>query len=71
MKISAPGKLFLAGEWAVLDVGNPGIVTAVNKRVFAELENNKKIIVSLDDFNIKDIEAEFNGKNLEWKTITF
>ena len=65
LKISAPGKLFLSGEWAVLEVGNPGIVTAVNKRVFAEIEDADKISVSVDDFNINNICMDYN---YQWET---
>jgi len=67
IKISAPGKLFLSGEWAVLEVGNPGIVTAVNKRVFAEIEEDDKISVSIDDFGIENLGAEFDGNELRWE----
>lgn len=67
IKVSAPGKLFLSGEWSVLEVGNPGIVTSVNKRVFVEIEESDKISISIDDFGIKDLEAGFDGNELEWK----
>jgi phosphomevalonate kinase len=67
IKVSAPGKLFLSGEWAVLEVGNPGLVTAVNKRVFAELEEADKISITIDDFGIKDLGASFDGSELKWE----
>lgn len=67
MHVSAPGKLFLSGEWAVLEVGNPGIVAAVNKRVHAELQPlaGKYVSVSIDDFGIKDIRFSWDGKELK------
>ena len=68
IEISAPGKLFLSGEWAILRVGNPGLVAAVNKRVFVEIEESEEISITIDDFDIKDVEADFNGKGLEWKS---
>ncbi len=68
-KISAPGKLFLAGEWAVLEVGNPGIVAAVDRRVFAEVEERQgNILIGLPDFGIEGIEAAFDGKNIIYKS---
>ena len=71
LKVSAPGKLFLSGEWAVLELGNPGIVTAVNKRVFVELEESEKISLTLPEFNIENLEADFDGKQLVWsRTVT-
>ncbi len=66
LKVSAPGKLFLSGEWAVLELGNPGIVTAVDKRVFVELEEADKISLTLPEFNIENLEADFDGKQLVW-----
>ncbi len=69
LKVSAPGKLFLSGEWAVLELGNPGIVTAVDKRVFVELEDTEKISLTLPEFNIENLEADFDGKQLVWSKI--
>ena len=38
LSYSAPGKLFISGEWAILEVGNHGLVAAVNNRVHVSLE---------------------------------
>ncbi len=67
VKVSAPGKLFLSGEWAVLEIGNPGLVAAVNKRVFAELDESNKISITIDDFNIKNLGAIFDGKEIRFE----
>jgi phosphomevalonate kinase len=66
IKISAPGKLFLSGEWSVLEMGNPGIVAAVNKRVWVEAEEASEISVSVDDFKISDAMGEFGDGRFEW-----
>ncbi len=66
MKISAPGKLFLSGEWGVLEIGNPGIVTAVNKRVWVDIEDAPEISVSVDDFAIRDARGEFRDGRFGW-----
>ena len=66
MKVSAPGKLFLSGEWSVLEMGNPGIVTAVNKRVWADIEDSEDIRVSVDDFNIQGAMGSFSDGKFEW-----
>jgi len=67
VKVSAPGKLMLAGEWAVLE-GNHAIVTAVNKRVFAEVGKSPGvyIVISVEDFGIKNVKASFDGKKINW-----
>ena len=52
--ISAPGKLMIAGEWAVLE-GYPCIVTAVNRRVHCQIEEKdptESIEIELKDFSV-------------------
>jgi phosphomevalonate kinase len=69
IKVSAPGKICIAGEWAVLDVGNPLIASAVEKRVFSKIEKSEDefIHVSIKDFNIKDLKAVFDKNELIFK----
>jgi phosphomevalonate kinase len=66
IKVSAPGKICIAGEWAVLEVGNPLIALAVEKRVFAEIEKSEDefIHISIRDFNIENLKASFCGDEL-------
>jgi phosphomevalonate kinase len=64
MHFSAPGKQFVCGEWAILELGTRGIVAAVNKRVHALVEESDSIGISIDDFGIKDMKADFNGSKL-------
>ncbi|MBI4173284.1 MAG: phosphomevalonate kinase [Candidatus Aenigmarchaeota archaeon] len=64
--VRAPGKLFIAGEWAVLEKGSPGIVAAVDKYVFAEIAKSGRIEVSVDDFGITGAVADFDGSELSW-----
>jgi len=64
--VSAPGKMFLSGEWVILEPGNYGIVAAVNRRVHARVqqiggENN--ILIKIDEFGI-NVHASFDGRNL-------
>src|SRR3989344_2629985 len=64
---SAPGKMFLSGEWAILEIGTRGIVAAVNKRVHSVVEDNhSSISVTIDDFNLKNLYADFDGKKLNF-----
>lgn len=65
MKLSAPGKLMIAGEWTVLE-GHACIVAAVNKRVCAEIAENGEISVSIDNFKIKDVKAVYANNTLDW-----
>lgn len=67
MKISAPGKLMLSGEWSVLEVGCPCIVMAVDKYSSAEIKKNEKIVLDAPDVGLNKIEAEFDGTKINWK----
>jgi phosphomevalonate kinase len=67
---SAPGKLMLAGEWSVLELGNPCIVLSVNKRVYAEIAESEGISVTVDDFNIESTKADFAGGKIAWLSAT-
>ncbi|MCX6815909.1 MAG: phosphomevalonate kinase [Candidatus Aenigmarchaeota archaeon] len=63
MHYSAPGKLFISGEWSILEVGNIGMVAAVNNRVHVDIEKSDRISVTAEDFDIRDAKAKFeNGK---------
>ncbi|MFH1978450.1 MAG: phosphomevalonate kinase [Candidatus Aenigmatarchaeota archaeon] len=67
LKIASPGKMFLSGEWAILELGNTGLVAAVDKKVFCEIKKEEDISVTVEDFGIKDIRATFDGANIEWQ----
>jgi len=66
VKVSAPGKVCIAGEWAVLEQGNPLIVASVNKRVFAEIKKSPDnfIYISIKDFGLKKLKASIKGQKL-------
>jgi len=59
IKVSAPGKLHLLGEHAVV-YGKPAIITAVNKRCFVEVtpKKDKKIEIVSYDLKIRKITTE-------------
>lgn len=62
---SAPGKLFISGEWAILEVGNKGLVAAVNNRVRVSIEAAKEISVTAEEFGIHNAKAAYgSGKVL-------
>ena len=44
--IKVPGKLMIAGEYAVLSYGYPGIVTAVNRYITVKISPSNKFILS-------------------------
>lgn len=69
VKVSAPGKLCIAGEWAVLEKGNPMIAIAVEKRVFVKIKKSKDrdINISIRDFKVKNLKASFFNNRLSFK----
>jgi len=64
MKITAPGKLMLSGEWSVLEDGVPCIVMAVDQRVSVEINPSEEIILNAKgtDFSAK---AKFENGSLQ------
>lgn len=63
---SAPGKQFISGEWSILELGTIGVVAAVNKRVHAVVEESNEILISVGDFGINDLRADWNGHELSF-----
>lgn len=66
LKVKAPGKLMIAGEYAVLEKKQKSIVIAVNRYITAEIEKNKENSITILNMDLKDItwhidkEVEFN-----------
>lgn len=58
-RVSAPGKLFIAGEWAVLD-GFPAIVTAIDRRCHAHFEPIRRGHIRLTRSAEEEIEFKCN-----------
>lgn len=69
---SAPGKLFISGEWAVLEVGNRGLVAAVNNRIHVSVEplsGYDGISVTAEEFKIHDARAKLSGGRLNFMNL--
>lgn len=63
MHISAPGKLFISGEWAILKPSNIGLVAAIDRCVHVEIKKSKKIRIELKDYELIE-EAKFDCNKL-------
>ncbi len=63
VKVSAPGKIMLSGEWSILENGVPCIVLSLDKRVYAKAQEGKEMSVNLKDFGIKT-KARFVGQEV-------
>ena len=66
MQYSAPGKLFISGEWAILEVGNYGLVAAVNNRVHVSIESGDQISVTAEEFKIHNANAHYENNRISF-----
>ncbi|MBI4170085.1 MAG: phosphomevalonate kinase [Candidatus Aenigmarchaeota archaeon] len=69
---SAPGKLFISGEWSILEVGNYGLVAAVNNRVHVSVEalsGYDGISVTAEEFKIHDARAKILSSKLNFMNL--
>lgn len=66
IRTSAPLKLVIAGEWAVLELHHNAVGVAINNRLFCEIEVNSspEIELSLPDINMDKITAHYTNDKL-------
>ncbi|WP_404457130.1 phosphomevalonate kinase [Oceanobacillus kapialis] len=63
MTIKVPGKLMIAGEFAVLEPHHQLVVMAVDRYVYTTIEESNQNYVSLHDFQLIDLNWDYeNGK---------
>lgn len=55
LKIMVPGKLFIAGEYAVLEPGNIAVVIAVNRFMNGEIKTSLTNVLSLPDIGFDHV----------------
>lgn len=64
MKVSVPGKLMVAGEFAVLEPYQPLVVMAVNRFVHVDLKAAETNELSLLDFQLEKIAWQWDSPNV-------
>lgn len=67
LQISVPGKLFIAGEYAVLD-GCPAIVIAVNRYMRGMITSSSEYQLSLPDLGLNSISWSYVNGELQFST---
>lgn len=60
MTIKTPGKLMIAGEFAVLEPHQNLVVIAVNRFVYTTWKQSNKNQITLEDFKLNDLDWEYN-----------
>ncbi|WP_164214311.1 phosphomevalonate kinase [Virgibacillus sp. YIM 98842] len=63
--IKVPGKLMVAGEFAVLEPHHQLVVMAVDRFVYTTIEQNRTNVLSLHDFQLEDMSWEFRNNEVE------
>lgn len=71
LTIKVPGKLMIAGEFAVLEPHYPLLVMAIDRFVYAKIKSTKKNHISLPDIDVKNTGWSFDGKNVRIHTNSY
>ncbi|RKQ13265.1 phosphomevalonate kinase [Oceanobacillus bengalensis] len=68
MTIQVPGKLMIAGEFAVLEPYHQLGVLAVDRFVYATIEASSENSLTLEDFNLDKLDFTFHNNQIEINT---
>ncbi|MBD3231032.1 phosphomevalonate kinase [Candidatus Dependentiae bacterium] len=68
IQVKVPGKIILSGEWSILQPGNSCIVIAVDKYVFLKISQSRKIKISANDIDLKNVLSEIKNYKLIFKS---
>lgn len=66
LEISVPGKLFIAGEYAILEQGHYAIVIAVDRYMKGKIHPSKYNTLHLPQLGLMNIEWYDNGKDIHF-----
>jgi phosphomevalonate kinase len=64
INVETPGKIMIAGEWAILLPKTPCIVSAINRYVYVELASAEQDDVSATNFDLREEKHDFAKKAL-------
>ncbi|MFD2043372.1 phosphomevalonate kinase [Ornithinibacillus salinisoli] len=64
LTVRVPGKLMIAGEFAVLEPYNKLAVLAVDRYVYTTIENSEQNLLTLENFNMVELKWEFEGRKV-------
>lgn len=68
LTVKVPGKLMVAGEFAVLEPHERLFVMAVNKYVFTSIEGSRDHLLSLENFELYNLPWRFDGRRVHVST---
>ncbi|SET99267.1 phosphomevalonate kinase [Salinibacillus kushneri] len=64
--VRVPGKLMIAGEYAVLEPNQNAIVAAVNRYVYAKITSSKNCEFTLPDLGFESVSWEVNSRSISF-----
>lgn len=64
LTIKVPGKLMIAGEFAVLEPYQKLVVMAVNRFIYATIEESKENLLTLENFNLENLRWDFQNNDV-------
>ncbi|MCL6570529.1 MAG: phosphomevalonate kinase [Bacillus sp. (in: Bacteria)] len=68
-RVTVPGKLLIAGEYAVIEPNQQAVVIAVNRYITATIEPSKQNKLSLPQFGMDNITWEDSGKEVQFSIV--
>ncbi|WP_404450912.1 phosphomevalonate kinase [Virgibacillus necropolis] len=68
LTIKVPGKLMIAGEYAILEAYQRSIVMAVDRFVYAKITSSSESHVSLPKLNLENLSWNFKNENIHIAT---
>ncbi len=68
IEVSAPGKLYIAGEYAVVEPGHPAIIVAIDQFMTVTIEPAKKI-GSIQSAQYSDYRSVGHAAIMNWSWI--
>ncbi|UJL46609.1 phosphomevalonate kinase [Virgibacillus sp. NKC19-16] len=68
MTIKVPGKLMIAGEFAVLEPHHNLVVMAVDRFVYAHIQQSDEYSLTLEDFKLHDLRFEYKNNEVKIDT---
>lgn len=66
-RVKVPGKLLIAGDYAILEPGNAGIVVAVDRYVTLEIQEAKEYGLTQEAWSIKDLSWSWQEGQVAWQ----
>ncbi|WP_018662727.1 phosphomevalonate kinase [Heyndrickxia acidiproducens] len=65
-QVKAPGKLMIAGEYAVIEPGQPAVVAAVDRYITVDAKDSSENVLSLPQLGIEEVVWHTEGDSVQF-----